>query len=86
MIVRKSLHNHFLTEGILSNAVCRSYPFILSLLCTLIGRGFSQTLLKPLQLLLDEDPIEAELPMKRPFSAQAFQAYEQANEINGMVS
>lgn len=86
MIVRKSLPNHFLREGILSNAVCRSYPFILSLLCALIGRGLPQTLLKPLPHLLDEDPIGAELPMKRPFSAQAFQAYVRANEINGRVS
>lgn len=73
MIVRKSWHNHFLTEGVLSNAVHRSYPFILSPLCALIGRGFLQTLLKPLPLLLDEDAIEARLRMKRPFSAQAYE-------------
>lgn len=55
-------------------------------MCSL-GRGFLENIPnKPQPLLLDEDPTEAQLPTMRPFSAQAFQACIQANEINGRVS
>lgn len=55
-------------------------------MCSL-GRGFLENIPnKPQPLLLNEDPTEAQLPTMRPFSAQAFQACIQANEINGRVS